>query len=280
MLIKCWGARGSIPVSGKNFDKYGGDTTCMEINYGGKGIIVIDAGTGIRLLGNKLVASGEKPLIHLLLTHAHWDHLSGFPFFKPIYIKGNIITVYGPQPTQRSLKKIISKTMEAPYFPVEFEDVNADISFVSTGNHGYSIESVKIKTIPISHPNRGVGYRLEENGRSFVFLTDNELTYRHKFGRRFDDYLKFAEGADIFIHDAEYTREEYAVTKRWGHSVYLDALDLALKAGVKSFGLFHHNQDRTDTAVDGMVRSCKKIISERGSKMKCFAVRAGQEMKV
>lgn len=279
MLIRCWGSRGSIAISGKDFIKYGGDTTCIEVVSNAGDLIIIDAGTGIRLLGNRLMREKTRK-INLLLTHAHWDHLSGFPFFKPIYHKESVIKVYGPQTTQDSLKKIISKTMSSPYFPIELEDINADIEFLGMGTKDYKIGSVKIQTIPLSHPNQGVGYRLEEDGKSFVFLTDNELTYRHPKGLEYDDYLKFAKGADVLFHDSEYSREEYKETRGWGHSVYLDTLKLAIDAGVKSFGLFHHNQDRTDSEVDKIVTECRAVINTSGAKLDCFGVAAGMEIKL
>lgn len=279
MIIRCWGSRGSIAVSGKEFTKYGGDTTCLEVRSNSGDLIIIDAGTGIRALGNKLIREKRRD-INLLLTHAHWDHLAGFPFFKPIYRKDFEIRIYGPQSTQVSLKKIISKTMTAPYFPIELEDINAKINFLGMGLKNYSIGSVKIHTIPLSHPNQGVGYRLEEDGKSFVFLTDNELNYRHPYGLEYADYVKFSKGADALYHDAEYRREEYRETKGWGHSMYIDTVELALDAGVKTLGLFHQNQERTDAEVKKIERACLKIIKSRGSKMKCFAVGEGMEIKL
>lgn len=279
MLIHVWGARGSIAVSGKEYIKYGGDTTCIEVVSNSGEILIIDAGTGIRGLGNKLVKK-RKLNINLLLTHAHWDHLSGFPFFAPIYRKESVIRVYGPQPTQVSLKKIVSKTMTSPYFPIEFEDINADISFLGMGYKNYAIGSVNISTIPLSHPNEGVGYRLEEDGKAFVFLTDNELKHKHPTGLDYNEYVNFAKDADIIFHDAEFKKDEYRKTKGWGHSVYMDTVSLALDAGVKTLGLFHHNQDRTDAEVDAMIADCKKIVSSRGSKMKVFAVAEGMEIKL
>lgn len=279
MIIKCWGSRGSISVSGKDYVKYGGDTACVEIINSAGDIIIIDAGTGIRALGNELVKE-KRRAINLLITHAHWDHLSGFPFFKPIYQKGRKIRIYGPQTTQISLKKIISKAMTAPYFPVELDDINANITFLGMGNKNYRIGPVKITTIPLSHPNEGAGYRLEEDGKSFVFLTDNELEYQHPGGLTYADYVKFAKGANVLFHDSEYTRNEYKKTQKWGHSIYLDTLQLALDANVRQFGLFHHNQERTDKEIDVIVKDCKRIIAKKGSKMKCFAVATGMTIKL
>ena len=278
MLVRCWGSRGSVSVSGEEYLKYGGDTTCIEVESDSGDLIVIDAGTGIRLLGNRLIKEKDNRPINMILTHAHWDHLSGFPFFKPIYMKDSKILIHGLKSTRESLSNIISKTMTSPYFPIEFEDISASIELFESENSHFMIGSIKVDTIALSHPNMGLGYRLSENGKSFVFLTDNELTYRHTDGLAIEDYIEFSKGVDLLIHDAEYTADEYKLTKTWGHSVYTDALELAIKAGVKSFGLFHLNQDRTDADADRMLADCHRIIKEKGASLECFIVGKGMEV--
>lgn len=280
MLIRCWGSRGSIPVSGKEYLKYGGDTTCIEIRTKNDDIIIIDAGSGIRRLGNNLVKQGRKDF-NIIFTHAHWDHILGFPFFKPLYIKGTQINMLGSPVAQASIKQIISKTMQAPNFPVRFEDMKAEISYVGACPDWFKIKGLSITPVHLSHPNQGLGYKFSENGKDFVFLTDNELTHIHPGGLKFEDYIEFSRGADLLIHDSEYLPEEYnKFTKTWGHSVYLDSLTLALEAGVKRFGLFHHNQERTDEQIDRMVEDCRRIIKERGLNMECFAVAKDMEIEV
>jgi len=276
MKVTCWGARGSIPVSGKEYVTYGGDTTCMEITSEAGDTIIIDAGTGMRKLGNKLLASGHRTF-SILFTHAHWDHLMGFPFFKPIYMKGTKISMYGCAFAQESIQAILAKSMMAPYFPVEFDQLQAEIASHGVCDDPFEIGSVQVTPIPLSHPNQGIGYRFTENGKSFVFLTDNELTMKHPGGRDYEDYLKFSEGADLLVHDAEYSQEQYKLTKGWGHSVYTDALRLAMEAGAVQFGLFHHNQDRTDAELDKMVGDCRRIARENKSDVRCIAMQAGTE---
>jgi phosphoribosyl 1,2-cyclic phosphodiesterase len=279
MLVRCWGSRGSIPVSGEEYLKYGGDTTCIEI-LGKRGeFIIIDAGTGIRPLGNRLVTE-EHEKIHILLTHPHWDHLSGFPFFKPIYKKDSYIEILGPRTTQDSLRHIISRTMAPPYFPIELEDISANINFLSTGPETFEIGSIQIKTIPLNHTNMGVGYRIEEDGKSFVFLTDNELAHPHPSGLSFNDYIKFSHDADLLYHDAEFTPEDYKHTKGWGHSVYIDAVKLAVEANVKKLGLFHHNQDRSDDGVDMILEASRTLLREESSSIECIAVATGTEIEL
>ena len=181
MKIRCWGARGSIPVSGADYVTYGGDTTCIEIRTRTDEIIIIDAGSGIRRLGNLLIQE-KRDHFSMIFTHSHWDHILGFPFFKPVYRKGTAIQMFGCSAAQESIQAMISRTMQAPYFPVNFQDLQADISYHNACEGDFSIESVTVTPIPLSHPNQGFGYKFTENGRSFVFLTDNELTFQHPAG--------------------------------------------------------------------------------------------------
>jgi phosphoribosyl 1,2-cyclic phosphodiesterase len=279
MKIRCWGARGSIPVSGEDYLAYGGDTTCIEIRTQEDEIIIVDAGSGIRRLGNLLIQE-KRDRISMIFTHAHWDHILGFPFFKPAYRKGTAIQMFGCPLAQESIQGMISRTMEAPYFPVNFQDLQADISYHEACESNFSIESVTVTPIPLSHPNQGYGYKFTENGKNFVFLTDNELAFQHPGGRTFPEYVKFCRRADFLIHDAEFTEKEYRWSRSWGHTVYTDALRLALEAKVEKFGLFHHNQERTDEAMEGIVEDCRRIIGERGEEMECFALSQQTEVQL
>lgn len=276
MVIRCWGARGSIPVCGEEYIKYGGDTTCMEIRSKDNDTIIIDAGSGIRRLGDRLITEKQKSL-NILFTHSHMDHIVGFPFFKPLHYKSNHIAIYGCSFAQESIKGILAKAITPPYFPVDLDDYQAEISYRDVCSDSFTIGSIEITPILLSHPNQGYGYKLVEDGKSFIFLTDNELTFQHPGGLTYPDYLSFSKDADLLIHDAEFTKEEYKKTKEWGHSVYEDALRLALDAQVKRFGLFHHNQDRSDADVDEMVAHCRSVIENQGSVLECFAVHQGME---
>jgi ribonuclease BN (tRNA processing enzyme) len=168
--------------------------------------------------------------------------------------------------------------MAPPNFPIDFDSIKAGITYHDSCMEKFKIKSLSVTPIALSHPNGGEGYRFEEEGKSFVFLTDNELTHKHSGGLDFQDYSDFSAGADLLIHDAEYNEADYKKTIKWGHSTYKDALQLALDAGVKSFGLFHHNQERADQAVDEFVKDCRKIIREKHSTMKCFAVHQNMEI--
>ena len=279
MYIRCWGSRGSIPVSGKKYIKYGGDTTCLEIRSKNGDLIIVDAGTGIRSLGNKLVKENIDTF-DMLFTHAHWDHIMGFPFFKPLFIKGTTISIRSYPFNRSSIKSIFSGLMARPYFPVQLtdKDIRAQIFFRKIPKSPFKIGPVKITTIPLSHPkDGGFGFRFEEDGKSFVFLTDNELGHIHKGGCTFEEYSAFSKDADLLIHDAEYEDKEYQQILKtseepWGHSVISDVIRLGLDAGVKRLGLFHLNAMRTDERMDAMVRKAADAIARKKKKMRCFAV--------
>ena len=279
MIIRCWGSRGSIPVSGKQYLRYGGNTTCLGIRTNDDKILIVDAGSGIREAGNHLIAADRHDFT-LLLTHAHWDHIMGFPFFKPIYSHKTNLNVWGCPFAQDSIKEMLARTMEAPNFPVNFDSIHANISYQNTCIKSYTLSSMIITPIALSHPNQGSGYKFEEDGKSFVFLTDNELRFKHEGGLDFQDYLEFSRSADLLFHDAEYKEEEYKKTSGWGHSCYKDALKLAIDAGVKKLGLFHHNQERIDMEIDAIVNDCQEEIKKRGKNLECSAVGQSMEFKL
>lgn len=280
MIIRCWGARGSIPVSGPEYERYGGDTTCLEIRTGASDqIVVVDAGSGIRRLANRVLAE-KRFEFTFLFTHVHWDHILGFPFFKPIYSEKARLNIFGCPRLQGNMETLLSRTMDAPYFPVPYEVVRARLDYHQECPDVLDVDGMRVEYIPLSHPNSGRGFRFTEAGRTFVFLTDNELDHPHRGGRSYEDYVEFCRGADLLFHDAEYTDEEYEQRTTWGHTAYRRALQLAMDAGVARFGLFHHNQDRPDEGVTAMVDDCRRIVAERGGGPECFAVSQTTEVEL
>jgi len=271
MIIRCWGSRGSIPVSGPEFENYGGDTTCLEIRTSRGDCIVIDSGTGIRNLGTKLVDERVEK-IHMLFTHAHLDHIMGFPFFGPILKKNTDITIYGCPYNGTAFKNVLRSMMTAPYFPVDLVNLPAKLHFKTIQKSTIAIGSLRITPIFLNHPNGGLGYRLEENGKIFVFLTDNELRFDIPGSYPFTDYVDFCRDADLLIHDAEFDVTEYDNFRTWGHSTYGDAVRLGLEADVQNLGLFHLNNKRTDKQVDMIVKKAKTLIRKSKSTMKCAAI--------
>lgn len=277
MKIKCWGSRGSIPVSGKEFVKYGGDTTCIEITADSGETIIIDAGTGIRRLGNDLL---DRNIFnyHLLFTHAHWDHILGLAFFRPLQFKKVNMIVQDRKFFNKTTQDVLNALLKQPFFPITIRDLSANLVFDKSINGSFQIGSVKIESIPISHPGGGVGYKLIEGNSTFVFLTDNELGHQHPGGKSISDYIDFVKNVDLLVHDAEYTPEEYEKNVTWGHSTFPEVLDLAIKANVKRLGLFHQNQNRTDNEVDEIVKVCKQKIQDKGLSLDCFAVAMDMEL--
>jgi len=271
MDIKCWGSRGSIPVSGDQYLKYGGDTTCIEVTPKSGETIIIDAGTGIRCLGKSLM---ERKItqFYLLFTHAHWDHILGIGFFRPLLYSKTKIIIQDRKFSNLNTREVLNEVMKQPFFPIGLEDLNADIQFDKALNNTFTIGSVKIQTIPINHAGGGLGYKFIEDNKTFVFLTDNELGFNHPEGSGFDAYVDFSRNADLLFHDGEYTKEEYKRKINWGHSSIPDMLRLAIKAKVKKLGLFHFNQDRTDEQMDKIIQECRAGLEREKTDLDCFAV--------
>lgn len=254
MYIKCWGARGSSPVAGRDFLKYGGNTSCMEVRAGNpEQTIVIDFGTGALPMGLELMRQNRKK-IHALVTHTHWDHIIGFPLFPLLFIPGSRLRFhYNPRYQGNPEKTVVKDMMASPHFPVNIKDLPVEFVFSEVESE-FFIGPVYIQSMPLSHPNLGLGYRLKHNNKSFVFLTDNELGHIHRGGKSLEDYVWFCRGADLLIHDSEYYyQHEYESTQGFGHSLAEHVLDLARKAEVKSLGLFHHNRERTDDQIDSLI---------------------------
>ena len=279
MRIKFWGTRGSIPVPGKDTTIYGGNTTCLEITLHSGRTIVIDAGTGIRLLGDELLSKSNSVDILLLLTHIHWDHIYGFPFFQPIYSTSTKICVDGHNNCMKGLSHAFDNKMGDGFFPITFNDLKADIRHLGQIERGpLEIDDVIIDPIPLCHPQRGYGFRFREGDKTLIFITDNELGGEVEEKTGFEEYVRFCEGADLLIHDAQYTPEEIDQRKGWGHSDYKAAFKLAYQAGVKHLILFHHAPPRTDPEVKAIKMLCQDLADKRKCGMAVNAARDNAEI--
>ncbi len=276
MYIKCWGSRGSIPVSGKEYLEFGGDTTCIQVTAQSGETVILDAGTGMRKFGLAHNTT-DKSTYYLLMTHLHWDHIAGFTFFKPFLDDNCTVIIQNHKFANHYVKDILDSLMMIPLFPIAMKDFRADIRFTDKLKGCFSIGSLDIETIPLSHPNEGFGYKFTENGRSFVFLTDNELGFDHPGCATLNDYEAFCTDVDLLIHDAEFTPEEYPSRIGWGHSSYADVLDLSIKASVKKIGLFHINQEREDKQVYRFEGQCRDYLKKKNSSIDSFAVATGMD---
>ncbi|MFA6455228.1 MAG: MBL fold metallo-hydrolase [Bacteroidota bacterium] len=287
MKIIVWGCRGSITSPGPTTIRYGGESTCIEVITDDGRETIIDAGSGIRKLGQKIVHDRLISTINLLFTHSHWDHLAGFPFFQPAYRPDFSFSLCGGGEPQRSVLNYLAHQMDPPYFPVNFNELKAKFSSgcccnKAECNHSfqYADRSTSCSAIPLNHPNGGYGFKLTGKTGSFVFLPDNEIQYSHKGGLSRDEYVEFCRNTTLLFHDAQYLDSEYETTRGWGHSTIKDAVDLALDAGVRQLGLFHHDPDRTDDELDALVDWCRQYIKSQNRSLECFACAEGMELIV
>ncbi|WP_206813486.1 MBL fold metallo-hydrolase [Chroococcus sp. FPU101] len=248
--IKFWGVRGSIPCPGSDTVRYGGNTSCIEMQVGGERLI-FDGGTGLRMLGQSLLS--EMPVKgHLLFTHSHWDHIQGFPFFIPAFVKGNEFKIYGaPAPNQATIRQRLHDQMLHPNFPVPLQIMQADLQFYDLeAGETFQIGEVSIDTASLNHPGEAIGYRINWNGLSAVYVTDTE----HYPDQLDENVLRLSHQADVLIIDATYTNEEYydprSTKVGWGHSTWEEAVKIAKAAHVKQLVLFHHDPSHDDLCLD------------------------------
>ncbi len=281
MVVRIWGCRGSLTTSGRDFVRYGGYTTCLEVRLRDGTIVIIDAGSGIHNLGKHLLAEPGLTDLYLLLTHSHWDHLTGFPFFGPAYLARFRIHVRGGPEAKQSLANYLRHQMDPPYFPVVFDRLRAAFDFSAGDERELVIGSATILPVPLSHPNGGYGYKIMEDDKAFVFLTDNEPQFPHPGGLQPEEYTAISRGAELLLHDAQYRDEEYqSLTRGWGHSSYTAAIEAAMAAGPKRFGTFHHDPDHDDREVDRSVQHCRRILKQRKKYFECFAAAEGMALHV
>lgn len=285
LTVRCWGTRGSVPTPGPATARFGGNTPCLEVRLAGGRSLVFDAGTGIRLLGKTLPASptGEPcPPIHLFLTHFHWDHIQGFPFFGPLLDPRARIVIHGPRQGAGSVEALLKSQMRPVFFPMPFERLPARLSYRHLREEGWEEDGVRVAAIRVRHPSRTVGYRVDSSGASVAYIPDNELGpfdgRPEALRRGYERFLAFLDGADLLLHDAMYTDEEYRSRKGWGHSSVGQAVRLARDAGVARLCLFHHAPDRSDDELARIVQRERSELAAVGSRLKLQAALEGEEL--
>jgi len=289
MRIRFWGTRGSLAKPGPSTIRYGGNTSCVEVRAPDGTLIVLDCGTGAHELGQALLATGEWPIRgHLLITHTHWDHIQGFPFFAPLFDPGNEWHVYAPQGLGQRLKDTLAGQMAYTYFPVNLAQFGATIHYHELAEGSFDLGSVRVTTRFLNHPGLAMGYRLETEGVSLVYATDHEPHSRHlgeapdgKGGvlpvhREDQRHVEFLAGADLVIHDAQYTLEEYPKRLTWGHTPAEWAVDFARAGGVRRLALFHHDPLRTDEALARLLEVCRQRAMTGGGDLEVIAAAEGQ----
>ncbi len=287
--VKFWGTRGSIPTPGDRTRKYGGNTSCVEIRCGHH-LFICDAGSGIRELGADLPARGNGRIIgHFLFSHAHWDHIQGFPFFLPADTPGNLFLIYGARQGDDRFYQLLSGQMKSDYFPIGFGALRAEIIADHLDEGRKEIGDILVESLPLNHPGGCLGYAFSQHNKKIVYATDNEIDAepdRPEAGRPpklrtvKPALIEFIRGADLLIADGQYTDAEYASKKGWGHTSCLTAVDLAVQSNVKQLAIFHHDPTHADSMVDDIIESCRARVKNLGSALIVFAAREGMELGI
>jgi len=276
MHIRFWGTRGSIPTPGPNTVRYGGNTSCVEVRDATGTLLVLDAGTGLRELGVALMSSnGSRPFsIDLLLSHLHWDHIQGIPFFRPAYDPNSMLRIRGPKQS-RPMKELLGMGMDDPFFPVDLDDLPAKLQIGELEHlSDEQIGKFRVRSAHLYHPAPALAYRIEADGRSLVYATDTE----DPFSGKPNPVVELAKGADTLIHDAQFLKSDFKPT--WGHSTIETAIDVAASAKVKRLILYHHDPDRSDDALDHIGRDAQRAAHERVPGLEVLVAREGLELEV
>ncbi len=264
--VQFLGTRGSIPTPGPNTVKYGGNTSCVEVTWGETGRIILDAGTGIRLLGEQLSLNGNPPKrIDILFSHLHWDHIQGLPFFIPMYVSGTEIHLWGGGGKGITLDMMMDHQLHSSFFPVGRASLSADLVFHLIAPGEFDLLDAHVKVCAVNHPGGCFAYRLEVRGKSIVYATDRENDNEEGSGNqaREASLIALAQGADVLIHDAQYTSEQYHNFRRgWGHSTFTDAVRVARESGVKRLVLFHHDPSHSDTFLEAQEQALRSEFTD------------------
>jgi CheY-like chemotaxis protein len=292
MKVRFWGTRGSIATPGPDTVHYGGNTSCVEVTTDRGDLLVLDCGTGAARLATHLMAEGKNPITaNVLLGHTHWDHIQGFPFFSPAFIPGNAVAIHGPEGSRGSLHDVLAGQMEFTYFPIELSQLPAAITYHDLTEGIHTIGGVRVIAQYLNHPAMTLGYRIEADGAVLVYLVDHEpfsdVLWRadadpghiesilHEGDRR---HAKFMADADLVIHDAQYTPEEYPAKKTWGHSTYDYAVQIAAAAGVHRLALTHHDPSHSDNVVADIEQKARALALRQGTSLDVFCAYEGFEL--
>ena len=287
--LKFWGVRGSIPTPGPETIRYGGNTSCSELRHNGK-LFILDAGSGLRVLGNELLKSGIPVTASIFISHMHWDHIQGIPFFTPAFIPNNKFTFYGSEPAGKDLFTIIADQMDPTYFPIEMKEMGSTMNFKSLFEGKYKIEGIEVETIYVNHPGNALGYKFHLNNKTLVYISDNEpfpkidendKSNQIMLGEDSNQKLiNFISNVDVLVHDAQYTQDEYEKKVTWGHSPVEYTVDIAMKAGVKKLVLFHHDPLHNDDMIDHMLNLARNHAQNNGSSMEILAASEGLTIEI
>ena len=285
MQVRFWGTRGSIAAPGPNTARFGGNTSCVEVRASDGTVIILDCGTGARELGLHLAQTLPQPIrLHLFIGHTHWDHIQGFPFFVPAFLPGSELNIYAPLGFQRGLEEAMAGQMEYSYFPVKMRDLRSRIHFTELDEGFFRVGGVLVETQFLNHTAPTIAYRMTSDGATIAYATDHEPFWnasgrvsQHPGDER---HIAFLKGANLVIHDAQYTDAEYRDKVGWGHSSIEYAVDVALAAGVERLVLFHHDPAHDDATMERIEAMARDHVGRRGQALDVLAAREGLELEV
>lgn len=305
MRVRFWGVRGSLPVPGPRTERYGGNTSCVEVVSDAGTRIIIDAGTGIRKLGKELMRTefeSGRGLAHILISHTHWDHIQGLPFFSPLYQAGNQLHVYARQRDDVHLRSVFASQAQSPYFPVPFDETRADVQFRELQDSArFEIQDVRVACARLNHPYIATAYALSADGAKVAYVSDTAPFADILFGQDFvpgppapefalprsdrerlhamrSEVIRLCEGADLVVYDTMFTPEDYRQMPHYGHSRPSDAIEICREAGARTLALYHHAPERSDGELDDMLAEARRHSAETARGLRVIASFEGLDM--
>lgn len=284
--VTFWGTRGSIPTPGPQTARYGGNTPCLSVSAGGDRLVILDAGSGIRPLGRALLDKHPEAMTaEILLTHTHWDHIQGLPFFGPLNRTGNTVRIFGPRQGDVSLETIVDRQTDATVFPIPIKALAAELTVTEVTPGAFEVDGFRVESCRLRHPGMTLAYRLtpQEGGASMAYVTDNELGPGGSYDVPADwrrQLKRFLDGVELLVHDGMYSDQLAEARAGWGHSTPGQAVELAAECGARRLVLFHHEPDHDDAAIDRLLEGARTVAAKAAPTLRVDAAMEGLQLNL